>query len=43
MEGDASDVASVAFEGEDCGGVCGFDVVQLNCVVTGGGQESFVR
>jgi hypothetical protein len=42
VERDAGHVAGVAVEGEDRVGVRGFDVVQLDCVVAGGGKVALV-
>ena len=42
MEGDARDVAGVAFEDMEGGRVRGADVVELDVVVAGGGEEAFV-
>ena len=42
MEGDAGDVVSVALEGQDWIGVRGFDVVELDVGVGGGGEETLV-
>ena len=42
VERDAGYVGGVAFEGEDGVGVCGFDFVEFDRVVTGGGEEAFV-
>lgn len=42
VERNACDVGCVAFEGEYRIRVCGFDLVELDCVVAGGGEEALV-
>lgn len=42
VEGDAGDVVGVSFECEDRIWVCGFDVVELDVGVGGGGEEALV-
>jgi hypothetical protein len=39
----AGDVASMTVEGQDGVGICRLDVVELDCVMTGGGEVAFVR
>jgi hypothetical protein len=43
MEGDARYVARMALEAEQRIGVRGFDVIEFDGVVAGGGEESLVR
>ena len=42
MEGNAGDVATVSIESQDGGRIGGLDLIKLDRVMTGGGQESFV-
>lgn len=42
VEGHAGDVVGVAFECEDRVWICGFDVVELDVGVGGGGEEALV-
>ena len=42
VECDACDVASVTFERQERVWVCGFDVVEFDCVMTSCGKETFV-
>jgi hypothetical protein len=42
VERNAGDVGRVAFEGQDGIGICGLDLVELDGVVAGGGEEALV-
>lgn len=42
VESNAGYIARVTVEGEDCIGICGFDVVELHRVVTGSCEVAFV-
>ena len=43
MESYARDVICVSLEGQDGGRIGRFDIVELDCVVTGGGEVALVR